>query len=278
MARERIGLIGPGRMGLAMVKHLVAAGYAVTAYDVDSDRLALAREAGADVASSPAEVGKACTFVIIAVGYDDETMAAAAGEDGLLETMEPGTVIAVSSTVAPDTVRDLEKAAARKGVYVCDAPLCRGRWAADEGTLLALFGGTDTVVERAKPVYAAFSSDIHHMGEVGFGQFAKAMNNFLLWVNGIALIEAGRLSEAVGIDLAKLRQALLISSGKSQALEDWDLMSFTWALKDMQLVSKMTDEAGLSLPIMGAIKELTKDAKRIKAENPPDWTGRGKDS
>ena len=116
------------------------------------------------------------------------------------------------------------------------------------------------------------------MGEVGFGQFAKAMNNFLLWVNGIALIEAGRLSEAVGIDLAKLRQALLISSGKSQALEDWDLMSFTWALKDMQLVSKMTDEAGLSLPIMGAIKELTKDAKRIKAENPPDWTGRGKDS
>ena len=278
MARERIGLIGPGRMGLAMVKHLVAAGYAVTAYDVDSDRLALAREAGADVESSPAEVGKACTFVIIAVGYDDETMAAAAGEDGLLETMEPGTVIAVSSTVAPDTVRDLEKTAARKGVYVCDAPLCRGRWAADEGTLLALFGGTDTVVERAKPVYAAFSSDIHHMGEVGFGQFAKAMNNFLLWVNGIALIEAGRLSEAVGIDLAKLRQALLISSGKSQALEDWDLMSFTWALKDMQLVSKMTDEAGLSLPIMGAIKELTKDAKRIKAENPPDWTGRGKDS
>lgn len=278
MARERIGLIGPGRMGLAMVKHLIAARYAVTAYDVDADRLGLAREAGAEVASSPAGVGKACTFVIIAVGYDDETMAAASGEDGLLETMEPGTVIAVSSTVAPNTVRDLEKAAARKGVYVCDAPLCRGRWAADEGTLLALLGGTDAVVERARPVYAAFSSDIHHLGEVGFGQFAKAMNNFLLWVNGIALIEAGRLSEAVGIDLAKLRQALLISSGKSQALEDWDRMSFTWALKDMQLVSNMTDEAGLSLPIMGAIKELTKDARRIKAENPPDWTGRAKES
>lgn len=278
MARERIGLIGPGRMGLAMVKHLIAARYAVTAYDVDADRLGLAREAGAEVASSPAGVGKACTFVIIAVGHDDETMAAASGEDGLLETMEPGTVIAVSSTVAPNTVRDLEKAAARKGVYVCDAPLCRGRWAADEGTLLALLGGTDAVVERARPVYAAFSSDIHHLGEVGFGQFAKAMNNFLLWVNGIALIEAGRLSEAVGIDLAKLRQALLISSGKSQALEDWDRMSFTWALKDMQLVSNMTDEAGLSLPIMGAIKELTKDARRIKAENPPDWTGRAKES
>ena len=278
MAKERIGLIGPGRMGLAMIKHLVAAGYAVTAYDVDSGRLALAGEAGAEAASTPAEVGKACTFVIIAVVYDDETMAAASGEDGLLETMERGAVISVSSTVAPNTVRELEKAAAGKGVYVLDAPICRGRWAADEGTLLALLGGTDAVVKRARPVYAAFSSDIHHLGGVGFGQFAKAMNNFLLWVNGIALIEAGRLSEAVGIDLAKLRQALLISSGKSQALEDWDMMSFTWALKDMQLVSKMTDEAGLSLPIMGAIKELTKDARRIKAENPPDWTGRGSGS
>lgn len=278
MAKERIGLIGPGRMGLAMVKHLVAAGYAVTAYDVDPDRTEQAREAGAEAASTPAEVGKACTFVIIAVGYDDETMAAASGRDGLLETLEPGTVIAVSSTVAPKTVRDLEIAAARKGVYVLDAPICRGRWAADDGTLLALFGGTDAVVERARPVYEAFSSDIHHLGGVGFGQFAKAMNNFLLWVNGVALIEAGRLSESVGIDLAKLRQALLISSGKSQALEDWDRMSFTWALKDMQLVSNMTDAAGLSLPIMGAIKELTKDARRIKAENPPDWTGRGKDS
>lgn len=276
MAKERIGLIGPGRMGLAMVKHLVAARYAVTAHDVDSNRLALAREAGAEAASSPAEVGKACTFAIIAVGYDDETMAAAVGKDGLLETLEPGSVIAVSSTVAPDTVRDIEKAAAGKGVYVLDAPICRGRWAADEGTLLALLGGTEEVVMRARPIYAAFSSDIHHLGEVGFGQFAKAMNNFLLWVNGIALIEAGRLSEAVGIDLAKLRQALLISSGKSQALEDWDRMSFTWALKDMQLVSKMTDEAGLSLPIVDAIKELAKDAKRIKVENPPDWTGRGK--
>lgn len=278
MAKERIGLIGPGRMGLAMVKHLVAARFAVTAHDVDSDRLALAREAGAEAASSPAEVGKACTFAIIAVGYDDETMAAATGKDGLLETLEPGSLIAVSSTVAPDTVRDIAKAAAGKGVDVLDAPICRGRWAADEGTLLALLGGTEEVVERARPVYAAFSSDIHHLGEVGFGQFAKAMNNFLLWVNGIALIEAGRLSEAVGIDLAKLRQALLISSGKSQALEDWDRMSFTWAQKDMQLVSKMTGEAGLSLPIMDAIKELAKDAKRIKAENPPDWTGRGKES
>jgi 3-hydroxyisobutyrate dehydrogenase/2-hydroxy-3-oxopropionate reductase len=64
----------------------------------------------------------------------------------------------------------------------------------------------------------------------------------------------------------------MLSSGKSQALEDWDQTSFTWALKDMQIVTQMTDDAGLSLPITGAVKELVKDARRIKATNPPKWT------
>ena len=80
------------------------------------------------------------------------------------------------------------------------------------------------------------------------------------------------MAESTGIDLPKLRDALMMSSGKSQALEDWDQTSFTWALKDMQIVSKMTDQAGLSLPITGAVKELVKEARRIKATNAPQWT------
>lgn len=101
------------------------------------------------------------------------------------------------------------------------------------------------------------------------------MNNLLLWVNAVGLLEAGRLAESTGIDLVKLREALLTSSGASDALKEWDMISFTWALKDMQIVADMTDKAGLSLPITGAIKELVKEARRIKAENPPNWTGKG---
>ena len=154
-----------------------------------------------------------------------------------------------------------------------DAPICRGARAADEGTLLALVGGKPDVVERARPIYRTFCSDIAHLGDVGAGQVGKAMNNFLLWVNGIALIEAGRLSEANGIDLLKLRDALLISSGASDALKNWENVSFTWALKDMQIVSDMADKAGLSLPIAGAIKELVKEGRRIKAAIRPTGPG-----
>ena len=270
---ERVGIVGVGRMGLAMLRHLVKRGYAVTACDQAPGQTEKAREIGGQIADTPAALGRVAEFIIIGVGYDEEVNEVVLGRHGLLETLSAGSCIAVCSTVAPRTVKALQRAAAAKGVDVLDAPICRGRYAADSGTLLALLGGTDAVVARARPIFSAFASDIVHLGEVGHGQVGKAMNNFLLWVNGVALLEAGRLAEATGIDLVTLREALLISSGNSAALEDWDMISFTWALKDMQIVSEMADEAGLSLPIVGATRELVKNARRIKADNPPGWTG-----
>jgi 3-hydroxyisobutyrate dehydrogenase/2-hydroxy-3-oxopropionate reductase len=261
-------------MGLAMLKHLVKHGHQVTACDLDDKQLAKAREAGATTVKTPAEVARAASFVIIGVGYDDEVNEVAHGKDGLLDNLKSGSIIAVSSTAKPDTVKALDQRAQAHGVDILDAPICRGRFAADEGTLLALVGGKSAVVERGRAVYRAFCSDYAHLGDVGHGQVGKTMNNLLLWINAVGLLEAGRLAETTGIDLAKLREALLMSSGASDALKEWEMISFTWALKDMQIVADMTDKAGLSLPVTGAIKELVKDARRVKAANAPKWTGK----
>ena len=274
-SKERVGIIGVGRMGLAMAKHLVKHGYTLTVCDIDAGNAEKARALGENVAATPAEVGKAASFVILGVGYDDEVNAVTLGENGALQPLAAGGIVAVSSTVSPDTVKALDEQARKKRIDVLDAPICRGRWFADEGKLLALFGGKPDVIARGRAVYSTFCSDIADLGEVGHGQVGKAMNNLLLWINSIGLIEAGRIAETTGIDLPRLRDALQMSSGKSQALEDWDQTSFMWALKDMQIVSKMADKAGLSLPVTGAVKELVKEAKRIKATNPPKWT-RGK--
>ena len=269
--KSRVGLVGAGRMGLAMLKHLRKHGHPVMACDIDDKQLSKAREAGAAAAETSAELARAASFVIIAVGYDDEVNAVALGPEGLIAHLAPGSVIAVSSTTKPDTVKALEHRARERGIDVLDAPICRGRFAADEGTLLALVGGNAEVVERGRLIYGCFCSDYVHLGEVGHGQVGKTLNNLLLWINAIGLIEAGRLAETTGIDLGKLRHALLMSSGGSDALKGWDHISFTWALKDMQIVADLADKAGLSLPITGATKELVKDARRIKASNPPKW-------
>jgi 3-hydroxyisobutyrate dehydrogenase len=274
--KARVGIVGVGRMGLAMLKHLVKQGYQVTACDIDDKQLAKARDAGAAAVATLAEVARAADFVIVAVGYDEEVRQVVLEVDGLLANLAPGSIIAVSSTAKPDTVKALDEQAKGHGVAVLDAPICRGRFAADDGTLLALVGGKPDVVERGRAVYRCFCSDYAHLGEVGHGQVGKTMNNLLLWINAVGLIEAGRLAETTGIDLVKLRAALLISSGASDALKEWDGVSFTWALKDMQIVADLADKNGLSLPITGAIKELVKEARRIKtAGAAPKWTGQG---
>ena len=274
--KARVGIVGVGRMGLAMVKHLIKHGYQVTACDIDDKQLAKASDIGAAIAKGPAEVARAADFVIVAVGYDEELRQVVLEVDGLLANLAPGSIIAVSSTAKPDTVKALDEQARAHGVAILDAPICRGRFAADDGTLLALVGGRPEVVERGRPIYRCFCSDYTHLGEVGHGQVGKTMNNLLLWINAIGLIEAGRLAETTGIDLVKLRAALLISSGASNALKEWDGVSFTWALKDMQIAADLADKAGLSLPITGAIKELVKEARRSKtAGGTPKWTGHG---
>ena len=140
-SKERVGIIGVGRMGLAMAKHLVKHGYTLTVCDIDAGNAEKARALGANVAATPAEVGKAASFVILGVGYDDEVNAVTLGENGALQTLVAGGIVAVSSTVSPDTVKALDEQARKKRIDVLDAPICRGRWFADEGKLLALFGG-----------------------------------------------------------------------------------------------------------------------------------------
>ncbi len=81
------------------------------------------------------------------------------------------------------------------------------------------------------------------------------------------------MAASSGIDLPKLRSALQMSSGRSWALDEWDNVSFTWALEDMQIVLEMCDRAGLSLPMMGLVKEQVKAARKIKREGGARWTG-----
>src|SRR4029079_847185 len=133
--KETIGVVGTGRMGQAMVRHLIKNGYAVVAQDIEPKAAEAARGLGATVAKTPAEVRRACTFVIVAVGYDEEATAVMTGKDGLLERMGAGSVIGVSSTCTPEHVKMLADKARAKGVDVLDAPICRGQMAADTGTM-----------------------------------------------------------------------------------------------------------------------------------------------
>jgi 3-hydroxyisobutyrate dehydrogenase len=142
-----------------------------------------------------------------------------------------------------------------------DSTVCRGSWAADEGTLLSFVGGSAEVVERLTPVLRAFSSDVVHTGAAGTAQAAKAVNNLILWACLVADHEGLALAQRYGVDVEALRKALLTSSASNTALENWDRQTMAWAQDDMAIVMDMADECGISLPQAGVVREICRTLK-----------------
>jgi 3-hydroxyisobutyrate dehydrogenase-like beta-hydroxyacid dehydrogenase len=253
-AIKTVGVIGAGRMGQPIIGHLARKGFTAIVHDVDAAKRAAVESRGGKWAADLAALA-AADAMLICVGYDRE-LRELLSDRGLLKHARRNTVIAILSTVHPGTVRELAELGARHGLHVIDATMCRGGWAADEGTLLSFVGGSAEVVERLKPVLAAFSSDIIHTGEVGTAQVAKAVNNMIMWACLVADHEGLALAQRYGLDVEMMRKALLTTHSTNGALENWGKQTMAWAEDDMEIVAAMAKEKGLSLPQAKAVQAI----------------------
>jgi len=262
-----VGVVGAGRMGLPLIGHLARKRFSTFATDLDASKRVKVEERGAAWAGDAAALAALCEVVLICVGYDDE-LRRLLQDPKLLSVARSGSIYAVLSTVHPKTVQALAAGCSKKNICVVDATMCRGGKAADEGTLLSFVGGEAAVVERLRPVLAAFSRDIVHTGGVGSAQVAKAVNNLIMWACLVADHEGLALAQRYGIDVEKLRQALLMSSAANNALANWGLQTMAWAEDDMAIVAEMAADCGLALPQAGVTRELCRILKprRYKLE------------
>ena len=279
MTRETIGLIGAGRMGLAQIKHLIKAGYAVSCCEQADTQQTKALALGAVLRESPAAVFAEASIVYIAVGFDPEVINICRGEHGLLSTDRSDGIVVVNSTCDPELMIELGDEFAAKGIEFLDIPIARGGWAADNGTLLAMVGGQQATLDKVRPSLSTFCSDIKLMGPIGRGQVTKAINNLLLWLNGVGLLESAQIAESYDMDLDYLRDVLLLSSGRSAAMEDWSKMTFTWAAKDMQIVEDVMQRYQLDLELLQVLARRAQTAKverETRNANGKDWINGGK--
>jgi 3-hydroxyisobutyrate dehydrogenase len=257
---KTIGVIGAGRMGMPIVGHLGRNGFRVLVSERDPVRQADVKNRGASNAEL-ATLAKESDAILICVGYGHEVQELICGEGGLLQSARPDTIIAVLSTINPKTMQELAAQGKAHGIHIIDSTVCRGSWAADTGTLLSFIGGDEAIVERMRPVLAAYSSDIVRSGGVGTAQVSKAANNLILWACLIADHEALALARRYDVDIDALRKALLTSSATNGALVDWGKQTMAWADDDMAIVAEMATECGIALPQSGMVRELCRSLK-----------------
>jgi 3-hydroxyisobutyrate dehydrogenase-like beta-hydroxyacid dehydrogenase len=246
-----------------MCRHLVTAGHDVLAYDVMPDALAAAEAAGARPVRGLEEF-HGVEVVLVVVGFEPEVREVVECLAGLVGVLAPDACVVVGATVPGRLMRELEECL-DGALHLVDAPVVRGEHAAEAGTLAAYVGGSDEALALVAPVLGAFCSDIVHVGALGAGQVAKALNNYLLWACICADDEALRLGAAYGLDAGALRRALLLGSGANAVLADWDRdRTMPWAEKDMTIVLEMADESALFLPGAGLVKENIKQVKLLR--------------
>jgi 3-hydroxyisobutyrate dehydrogenase len=214
----RVGFIGLGSQGGPMARRIVEGGYETTLWARRPESLEPYADTAAKTAATPAEMAAGSDLVCLCVVGDDDVRQVLQGDTGVLAGMAPGGIIAIHSTIHPDTCREVAELAAAKGISVIDAPVSGGSPAVEAGTLLVMIGGEHDVVEKVRPVFGTYADPIVHLGPLGSGQVAKILNNVMFTANLGAAMSTLELGEALGVPRDKLCQVLTQGSANSKAL------------------------------------------------------------
>jgi 3-hydroxyisobutyrate dehydrogenase-like beta-hydroxyacid dehydrogenase len=259
----KLGYIGLGNQGAPMAKRLVEWPGGLLVFDVRAEAMTPLAELGASLADSVADV--AAADIISITVLNDEQVREVVAE--LAAHAKPGTVIAIHSTISPDTAVELAADLKPKGIHVIDAPISGGGGAADKGELAVMVGADREVYERIKPAFKQFASMVVHAGEPGAGTRMKLARNMLTFTSYAAACEAMKLAEAAGIDLQQLGRvvrhtdaltggpgAIMVREDMSTLTPDhWlhDAFTHTRGLgeKDLSLALALGEATGTELPL-----------------------------
>jgi len=266
---EKIGFVGVGRMGGNMARRLKDCGYELSAvYDVNTSvAQALANELSCIAAPDLKQITK-LSDVIFTVVTDDKAMKEVF-KSGLLARSR-GKLFINCATLTPEIHVWVEGKAEKAGAQSLEACMASSITQARQGSLYLMCGGKPEVFERAKPILEKLSASMRYIGPVGSAAKVKALVNMVMNINTAALAEGLALGDALGLDLAMLREVFAETGANSQVLktdgEDMQkrdhscFFSAAHAAKDSGIALKLSKTQGLDLPLAAA---TTKQYRRM---------------
>ena len=266
-----IAFIGLGIMGQPMSIHLQKAGFDVCGVNLSPERLQPLVDVGGRAASSISEAVKGADVVAVMVPDSPDVEQVLAGEGGVFENAEPGTMVIDFSSIRPDVAATLAQQAWERGFRMLDAPVSGGEKGAVEAVLAILVGGDADDFAEAKPIMDAVGKTVVHVGPSGAGQTVKAANQLIVAVNIEVLAEALVFLEAYGVDTEAALEVLggglagskVLEQKRSNMLGRSFEPGFRIDLhhKDMGIVTAAAREAGVVIPLGAVAAQLMASAR-----------------
>jgi putative dehydrogenase len=270
----RVGVIGAGLMGTAIIRRLVGAGFEVLAYDLDADKRAAVAQAGAKPEATVGVVIAGCEINVVAVFNTGQVEEVIAGPGGGLDAIAQGgtgaRIFIVTSTCDPGRLAALAQRVAPDGAHVVEMPVSGTSRQVANGDGVALVAGDRATVDRAAAVIDAICPRRHYLGEVGNGSRAKLAVNLILGLNRAALAEGLVFASSLGLDPVAFLEVARGSAAYSQVMDvKGELMArrefqnpqsrVDQSLKDFNLMLEQARATGQDLPFAAVYARMLED-------------------
>jgi 3-hydroxyisobutyrate dehydrogenase len=257
-----LGFIGLGIMGTPMVGHLDAAGYRVTAYDVDARASAAlaARHPGVEIADSPADVASNAEIVITMLPDGRVVREVVAGAGGLLEGFAPGSLLVDTSSSQPWLTLETASMLESVDVRMVDAPVSGAEWGAQAAELVFMVGGSAPDVDRARALLDVLGRATFHLGPLGSGHMMKCISNLVTAMTFQATLEGLTLGVAAGLDPRAMNEVFNESTSGSWITRNHigqrilnrtfdDPFRLSLMRKDVDIATDLAQQHGVELPL-----------------------------
>jgi 3-hydroxyisobutyrate dehydrogenase len=267
---KKIGFIGLGTVGKHMAANLMKGEYKLTVFDRHPETVNELVKLGAKAAAHPFEAAKGRDLVIVILPEKEEMRAALSGENGFLEGIDPGTILADMGTHSLEATSEMAEEAARRRVMFLDAPVWGTKEHAANGLLTILTGGDPSLVSRCREPFSYFGLNIIHVGNVGDATRMKFVVNMVQAEVMEALAEGLVFGEKLGFSADKILEVLdsggvgsplFHRKGRSISRGDFSRnLALKYVYEGLLLVKDAAEKANLQLPSADAVCQVYEQA------------------
>jgi 2-hydroxy-3-oxopropionate reductase len=265
MSQPKIGFIGLGLMGSAMVGRLLDKGYELTVVanrsrpNIDA---AVAR--GANEAATAKEMAQNSDIIMLCLDTSASVESRVRGDDGIIAGLRPGAIVIDFGTSLPESTRTLGAEVIAAGGQYLDGPLGRTPQHAKDGLLNIMTAGDKTAFDAVEPTLKDLGENVFHLGALGAGHTIKLMNNFLGMATANAMSEVFAMSDVAGIPRETVYDVMAAGPLRSGMMDfvkgyavdgDPSQLAFSVgnATKDVGYYNQMVSDAGATSAIAPAL-------------------------
>ena len=266
----KIGIIGIGMLGEAVVLNLLNSGYDVAVYNRTKEKTIEVEKKGAKVMDSPKTVAENVELIIIIVKDSIAVKEVSFGKNGIIESKNEKLIVADMSTIDSIESKNIANQFQQNHIQKLEIPVMGGPNVAIMGKLVMMASGPKDSFDQCKTIFEKIANKVFFLGEQGIANSIKLAMNLQITMLALSLSEGITLLKKANVDpkiFLEVLNSTYFKTGMSEnkafkMIEGNYDATFTLAnlKKDITTMTNAAKDLGIELPMISKAEEIYKNA------------------